>query len=124
MILQFFSAFSIVAEIAFTYRNFIISYLHLVLLGSISLFLMGVVLKSQQLLLTGRLKTGLKLFFFSFITTELILVLQATLAWQGIVLPNYQEGLMLFSVLFPISLWIILREIWYQISLQPSLTLK
>ena len=124
IILQFFSAFSIVAEIAFTYRNFIISYLHLVLLGSISLFLMGVVLKSQQLLLTGRLKTGLKLFFFSFITTELILVLQATLAWQGIVLPNYQEGLIFFSVFFPISLWIILIEIRTQISLQPSFSLK
>lgn len=124
MILQFFSAFPLVAEIAFTYRNFIISYLHLVLLGSISLFLMGVVLKSQELLLAGKLKTGMKLFFFSFITTELILLSQATLAWLGIVLPNYQEGLFFFSVFFPVGFWIILSEIRSQISLHPSLSLK
>ena len=124
MILQFFSAFPLVAEIAFTFRNFIISYLHLVLLGSISLFLMAAVLQSEKRSLTGKLKTGINLFFLSFITTELILVLQAALAWLGIVLPNYQEGLILFSAFFPISFWIIWTEIRSQIILQPSLSLK
>ncbi len=124
MILQFFSVFPLVAEIAFTFRNFIISYLHFVLLGSISLFLIAAVMQSQNILLAGRIKTGVNIFFFSLITTELILVLQATLAWMGFVLPNYQEGLIVFSVFFPVAIWIIRSEIRFQMKWLPSISVK
>ena len=124
MILQFFSAFPFVAEIAFTFRNFIISYLHFVLLGSISLFLMAAVIQSYKIELLGRIRAGVNIFFFSLITTELILVLQATLAWMGFALPKYQEGLFIFSIFFPVGFWIIWSEIRSQLKWQLSISVK
>lgn len=123
MILQFFSAFPIVAETAFTFRNFIISYLHFVLLGTISLFFITAVLQVNKIEIEGKIKTGIHVFFFSFISTELILVLQAALGWQNIVLPLYQEALVLFSLFFPVCFWILLYEIKSRVSL-PALSLK
>ncbi|MGZ3915126.1 MAG: hypothetical protein ACXVBN_00525 [Flavisolibacter sp.] len=75
MILQFFSAFPGIAALAFHQRNFIIAYLHLVLLGFISGFIFFQVLypfRNER-----GIRPGLALFYLSLISTELLLVANA-----------------------------------------------
>ena len=120
IVLQFISSFPTVAAIAFSFRNFIISYLHLVLLGFISLFLVACVIRSHALQFTGNLKRGIHLFLLSLLTTELILVLHAGLAWLGIVLPNYQQALFIFSIFFPVGFLILWKDLQAQFNLNVS----
>ncbi|WP_121354410.1 hypothetical protein [Flavisolibacter nicotianae] len=97
-VLQLFSALPAVALLAYHSRNFVIAYLHLVLLGFISLFVFSQVFKSSQL---GRYGVGL--FLFSFFTTELLLVLNASPGLLGLTVPYYAQLLLGFSVFFPVG---------------------
>jgi hypothetical protein len=100
IILQFFSAFPSIASLAYYQRNFVIAYLHLVLLGFISAFVFAQVFASMQNVKS--VKQGLLLFLFSFISTELLLVLNAF----SLSVPYYTQLLVLFTVFFPLGiLW-------------------
>lgn len=95
-ILQLFSALPAVAQLAYHSRNFVIAYLHLVLLGFISFFVFSQVMKGSRLV-----RQGLTLFLFSFFTTESLLVLNASSGLLGITIPFYTQMLFGCSVFFP-----------------------
>jgi hypothetical protein len=109
IVLQFFSALPAVAALAYHQRNFVIAYLHLVLLGFISVFVFAQVfasIKNSKLI-----KQGLAFFFFSFITTELLLVSNAF----ALDIPYYPQLLFVFSLFFPIGF------LWMNVALKKDL---
>ena len=94
-LLQFASAFPVVAALATEQRNFIISYLHLVLLGFITLFVIAMIWPAIRL--SYRKRVGFYCFLSAFIITELLLVFQASLAYFNVPLPYF------FELMFGIS---------------------
>jgi hypothetical protein len=109
IILQFFSSLPSVAALAYHQRNFVIAYLHLVLLGFISVFVFAQVFATMK---HDRLfKQGVLFFFFSFISTELLLVANAF----SLDIPYYAQLLFVFTCFFPISF------LWMNVAVQKNL---
>jgi hypothetical protein len=102
IILQLLSALPYIAHLASEYRNFVIAYLHLVLLGFISTFIFASVIKTVKL--SYVLKTGLVLFLFAFVTTEILLVTSAITSVTNRQLPYYIQALFVFTIFFPLSI--------------------
>ncbi|HCX24821.1 MAG: hypothetical protein CMB80_20650 [Flammeovirgaceae bacterium] len=74
-LLMLLSAIPALANLAFT-RNIVIAYLHLVLLGFVSVWLFFILLKTGSLQLSKSSSLGLGGFLTAFVITELILVFQ------------------------------------------------
>ena len=98
-------------DFIFFKNNFVIAYLHMVLLGIISLFAFSAIFDSYEIPLSKNLKLGLKFFLFSFFTTESLLVLQAAGAIFNFAIPTYNLLLLFFSLFFPVSLLMIYFKI-------------
>jgi hypothetical protein len=96
------------AVMGYTIRNFMIGFIHLVLLGVISTFLIGYAFYRH---LTGNLRgrIGAGLFLIGLISSEVLLFLQGALLWgaKGF-LPGYYELLFGLSALMPAGLLLIL----------------
>lgn len=103
-ILQLFSALPAVAVLAYQQRNFVIAYLHLALLGFISLFLIGWIIHSSQVFVTKVMNLGLVLFVFAFVATELVLIALPVTVIKKVAFTQYALLLLLLSILFPVSI--------------------
>ncbi|MBX0332315.1 hypothetical protein K3G39_03610 [Pontibacter sp. HSC-14F20] len=103
--LQTASAFPYMADLAYKLRYFIIGYLHLSLLGFVSLFVLAFLLQ-QGLYQLGRYGgIGLTLFLAGFFCTELMLFGQGTLLWLGLMaLPSFNWLMFWASVPMPLGL--------------------
>ena len=98
-VLQAISAIPAVADLAYSHRNYTIAYLHMVLIGFISLGAFASLFKGSENSLRSPVKPGLIIFVIAFILTEIFLVLNAA----GI---NIQTGgFGLQHLLFALSLW-------------------
>ena len=106
-VLQLLSAFPSIAELAYQNRNFIIAYLHLVLLGFVSVFVFAAILKSTTLSHNRLMYSGILFFLFAFITTELLLVLQAGGYLSFIQSSIYLWLLFGLSSFFPVGLLLV-----------------
>jgi hypothetical protein len=102
-VLQFFSAFPAIALMAYQNRNFVIAYLHLVLLGFVTLYVFSQLIQKN---LAGRI--GTRLFLFSFITTEILLVLNASSGIIRLIIPYYVQLLLVCSLFFPVGIGLLL----------------
>lgn len=102
-ILQLLSALPAVAQLAFQNRNFIIAYLHLVLIGFITIFIFSLLPKLGPVYNYRRLNYGILLFLFAFFSTELVLVLQATGTLQRLSGRFYFQLLLTLSIFFPVG---------------------
>lgn len=102
--LQLLSALPSVALLAYHYRNFVIAYLHVVLLGCISLFLITWIIQQFKIALTKQLRTGLVIFIFSFVVSEVLLVLSPISVIAGFKFSSYSLLLLLVSCLLPVSI--------------------
>lgn len=96
--LQVFSALPPVAALAYLHRNFVIAYLHLVLLGFITAFCFARIFAFMEVV--KAVKGGLFLFLLSFFTTELLLVANAL----SFAVPCYAPLLLLFTAFFPVGI--------------------
>ena len=107
ILLQFFSAIPAVAVLAYNYRNFVIAYLHLVLLGCISLFLIGWSMKSFSVAITKASRTGIALFIIGFVCTELLLIAAPLGGIINYTIPYYSWLLLALSILLPVGIAIV-----------------
>lgn len=100
IILQLFSSFPYFADLAYKLHDLIIAYLHLVLIGFVTFFLMAYFIERNLLKLNGYTKTGLAFLLLGFIAIELILVAQSSLflSHSGS-LPNYSYLLVSASLI-------------------------
>lgn len=111
--LQILLVFPEVAVISYTIRMYVIGFLHLVLLGAMSLGLAGLAMAEQRLPLTLLSKTGWILIVLAFFGSELLLFGQGTLVWlQWGYLSWYHLGLFVLSMLFPIGLALSLASLF------------
>ncbi|MFL5808534.1 MAG: hypothetical protein ACJ749_03380 [Flavisolibacter sp.] len=109
LVLQLASAFPLVADIAFLNRNFIIAYLHLVLVAFVSLSGIAFVLKLEPSLLSTQMKAGISIFIFSSITSEVLLITEPIGRYLNFSIPFLPNLLFYFSCFFPVSaLWMAL----------------
>ena len=111
VVLQLASAFPLVADIAYHHRNFIIAYLHLVLLGFISLLAIGFILHSRPGLNKLGFKVGTTIFISSILITNLLLALQAMGETLHFYIPQFTFYMWATSILFPASIAIMLIHV-------------
>ncbi|MCG2431518.1 hypothetical protein [Aequorivita xiaoshiensis] len=105
VLMQFFSAFPYMADLAYRLKDFVIGYLHLVFLG-IVVPLMLAFLNYFRLLTIP--KSFLWFFLLAFITTEALIFYKAFAFWLGLpFFQNYYILLAAFSCLFPIAVGIL-----------------
>lgn len=98
-----------IAKVGYTIRNFVIGFLHLMLLGIFTSFLLAFAFEGQSLKLGKLSKWGIALFLLGFLLSEGILFLQGTMFWGAMgFLPFYYEGLFGVSLLLPLSFLLIL----------------
>lgn len=101
-------AVPVVAEISYTIKNFVIGFIHLVVLGSVTLTVVGILLERNLLPSDGISKRGWQLLLAAFILTELLLMGQGLLLWMQLgFLPHYHLILFLISALFPLALMLV-----------------
>lgn len=105
-----------IAKVSYTIRNYIVGFIHLIMLGSVFLTAAGILLRSHILPLNNVSKKGWILFTAVFIGSEFVLFAQATLVWiPGGYFPYYNQTIFWISILFPISIGMILAGIYYAI---------
>ncbi len=92
-----------VATISYTIRNFVVGFIHLLMLGSISLFIIAIF---QQVNLGGRnISKGIKLFILGIVLSEILLFSQGLFLWMGWgFIGYYYELLFAASVFMPLGL--------------------
>lgn len=92
-----------VAVISYTIRLYVLGFIHLIMLGAITAFLLGNGFSTGILNYKHKLaKTGWILLIAGFILSELILFGQGTLLWAGVgYLPDYYIIIFLVSILLP-----------------------
>lgn len=106
--LQVASAFPSVADLAYQVRYFIIGYLHLSLIGFVSLFMLAFFLQQQLYRLNSYGKLGVGLLLLFFFLTETLMFLQGTLLWLRLpALPDFNLLMFLFSIGMPVGLGLV-----------------
>ncbi len=92
-----------IATVAYTIRNYVIGFLHLLLLGLVTAFLLGLGAKFRFISEKSTLvQMGVVIFLSGLVLTEFILFLQGTLFWGAMgFLPYYYELLFYCSLLLP-----------------------
>jgi len=115
LLLQAASAFPAVATLAYQNRNFVIAYLHLVLLGVITVFAMATAFQHFYIRRSLNIRTGLVFFFMAFVITELLIAGLAAGNFLGFSIPYYSEQLLLFSLFLPAGLFLIFYDMSQQL---------
>lgn len=97
-----------IANLAFTIRNYVIAYIHLVFIGFISVFMFAAALEKKIINTGDTLYAGIMAFITGFILVELLLIIQGTLLWMGRgFIPFYHLVLFALTLFLPIGLLII-----------------
>ena len=96
----------VIATVAYTIRNFVIGFFHLVLLGIITHFVLGYALQVRLLYPgQGLVRWGLYLFMVGFLLSEAVLFGQGVMLWAALgFLPGYYALLFGVSVLMPLGI--------------------
>lgn len=98
-----------VAHISITIRLFVIGFIHLVMLGTVSLGIGAVMVRKGWLPIDKLSKKGWTLLIWAFVPTETLLFGQGLLLWiEAGYLPQYHLILFSASALFPVSLAVLL----------------
>ncbi|HLT34548.1 MAG TPA: hypothetical protein VKZ98_12195 [Aquaticitalea sp.] len=111
--LQTLSLIPQVAEMAYQYRNFVIGFIHLIMLGVISGFLFAFIMQSPLVKHKSKwLSFAVYSFITGFLTTELLLFIQGCLYYFGVgMMPNYYIWLLIFSTLLPLGILFLIFNI-------------
>jgi hypothetical protein len=98
LLLQLGSAHPALSQLAFGFRPIVIGYLHLVLLGVITTFILGYII-SMNLLAAGKyFMTGVWVFISGIIINEALLMLQGVTGLSYIIIPGINELLLAAAV--------------------------
>jgi hypothetical protein len=93
VLLQLFSTIPILSQIAFGYRSIVIGYLHLMLLGVISLSIIGYLIHEKLINIDTLQKRGLGIFVGGVIINQVLLMIQGIAGMQYIFIPFVNESL-------------------------------
>ena len=110
IIVQFAVVIPYIATIAYTIRNYVIGFIHLILLGAITFAILALASRAGYIQLKDKtLSKGIIVLTIGIFLSEILLFLQGTLLWgaQGFI-PFYYEILFGVSVLMPMGIAIML----------------
>lgn len=109
------------AQVSHEIRNFVIGYIHLMMLGIITGFLFGFALQNDYLNSQNNIqKWGVKIFLLGFVATEILLFLQGTWLFLRIgSIPNYYQVLFLASIFLPLGLLFVISNLFYKEKIKP-----
>ncbi|MDD7888028.1 hypothetical protein [Flavivirga sp. 57AJ16] len=97
------------SEVVFTHRNFVIGFIHLLMLGVISGFLFAFILLKTAIKNDKILSWGVYTFLLGFVLTEGLLLLQGSRFYLGMGrVPRYYELLFTASIFLPSGILLIL----------------
>lgn len=108
LLLQFFSVIPIIVEWTVAFRPFVIGYLHLVLLGFFTFFLMAWFIQKGFLLINKLTKYGLIIFSSGFLITEILLFSEGSLMIFGNHISWFYRLMFYFTVFLPIGIGLLL----------------
>ena len=94
LLLQLVSTIPSLSDLAFSFRPIVIGYLHLVLLGVISLFLLGYLFSEMHFKLSKITTAGIFIFAGAVILNEIVLLVQGVAAIGYIIIPFVNEMLL------------------------------
>lgn len=94
LLLQAVSTIPALSKLAFGFRSIVIGYLHLILLGVITLFILGYVVINQYMHINKMAVRGIVIFIAGIILNELILFIQGTSAISYTSVPYTNEMLL------------------------------
>jgi hypothetical protein len=109
--LQFGSIHPVLSDLAFGFRPIVIGYLHLVLLGIISLSILIYVLSLNIFDENNLIKKGAFFFAIYIIVNEILLMIQGIAALDYIIIPYINEALFITAIFLFLSITILLRGI-------------
>jgi hypothetical protein len=99
LLLQLISTIPLISTLAYGFRPIVIGYLHLVLLGVITLFLIGFML-STHLIVTRKISiAGILIFTCGIIINEIFLMTQGISALSYTAIPNINEALLATAIM-------------------------
>lgn len=98
LLLQIGSTHPQLSQIAFGFRPIVIGYLHLVLLGMITLFIIGYSISQKVLTMTKTAQTGVLIFVSGVVVNELILMLQGVQAMKNETIPSVHYYLFVIAL--------------------------
>ena len=99
-----------IATISYGIRNFVIGFIHLLMLGCLSLFFIA--LYQHFISINKKTLTGIKIFVVGIVISELVLFLQGILLWSRLgFFPFYYETILAVSILMPLGLIIFFYNI-------------
>ena len=110
-VLQFAGSFPYIADLAHRSRNFTIAYLHMVLLGFVTLFLIGAIIHRHRIKHPAKLQFGIRLLIVCFIVTEILLVMNASGYNIAIGPLQFPALLLITSTFLPLSIFVVWKEI-------------
>jgi len=117
IVVQSFVAIPVLAEVALAVRNFVIGFIHLAVLGSVSLTAIALLVEVGLLPGARRAVVGYGCLIVAFLSTELLLFGQGLLLWLGLgYQPLYYELLFGSSLLFPLGLLYVITALVPQTS--------
>ncbi|MEO7769305.1 MAG: hypothetical protein ABIS01_17865, partial [Ferruginibacter sp.] len=99
LILQSGSVFPALSQLSYGFRPIIIGYLHLVLLGVTSIFIIGYILSFELIPINKKLTAGVFIFIAGVIANEILLMVQGVAALNYNSLPFLNELLLLAAVI-------------------------
>jgi hypothetical protein len=99
LLLQLGSTIPSLSDLAFGFRPIVIGYLHLVLLGVITLFLLGSMFSEDYFYLNKRAVTGIFIFTSGVILNEILLMIQGVAAITYTAVPYINEMLLCTALL-------------------------
>lgn len=99
LLLQLGSTIPSLSDLAFGFRPIVIGYLHLVLLGVITLFLLGYMFADDHFKLTALNRTGIFIFAAAVILNEIVLMVQGVAAISYNAIPFVNEMLLGTAIL-------------------------
>jgi hypothetical protein len=114
------SLFPEIAQLSAQIRNFVIGFIHLLMLGVISGFLFAFLLQSQFVNPESKLlKWGIAVFLAGFLATELLLFIQGGMFYFGIgLIPHYYLGLFVFSAFLAIGILLIATSLFRNVKVK------
>lgn len=125
VLIQTLVAIPYIATISYTVKNFVIGFIHLLMLGGMSCFLLGIYTRSHLSLSNG-LRLGISIFILGFVLSEAILFMQGLLLWMSVgFMPGYYLLLFIVSAVMAIGIAVIGISFFYpEKSLEQSHKLK
>ena len=111
LVLQVVSTYPALSQLAFGFRPIVIGYLHLVLLGVITIFILGYIVSSKIILPGKYFNTGLWIFIAGILLNEILLMLQGVTGLSYKIVPYMNESLFVTALILFFGLVILNTQI-------------